>query len=96
MQYHNWDITVILTLDDASPFYNNFCSYMLGNMIFVTTSQYIIYYVLLFTVECTGVKDCSEKLNYIPAKTMDKQLWFFAHPILLTANYSPSQVQSLP
>jgi len=53
----------ILTLDDTSPFYNNFCSYMLGNTIFVTTSQY----VLLLAVECTGVKDCSEKLNYIPA-----------------------------
>ena len=25
MQYHDWDIT--LTLDDTSPFHNNFCSY---------------------------------------------------------------------
>ena len=43
MQYHNWDITIILTLDDTLPFHNNFCSYcILGYMIFVllvTTSQ---------------------------------------------------------
>ena len=37
-------------------------------------------HVLLLAVECTGLKDCSEKLNYIPVKTMDKQLRCFAHP----------------
>jgi len=45
MQYHNWDITIILTLGDTQPFYNNFCSYKLGNMIFaiaVTASQYAL------------------------------------------------------
>ena len=60
MQYHNWDVIIILTLNDTLPFYNNFCSYMLGNAIFVTESQC----VLLFAVECTCVKDCIEKSNY--------------------------------
>ena len=60
MQYHNWDTTIILTLDHTSPFYNNFCSYMLGNAIFVNFVNASQYYVLLFAVECT---DVSEKLN---------------------------------
>ena len=73
---------MILILDDALPFYNNFCSCMLGNasfVIFATTNQY----VLLFAAECIGIKDCSEKLNYIPAKAIDKQLWCFAYPVPL-------------
>ena len=47
MQYYDWDIIIILTLDDTLPLF-------LGNaviVIFVTASHY----VLLFAVECAGV-----------------------------------------
>jgi len=52
MQYHDWDITIILTLlDDTLPFQNNFCSYyVLGNVIFVifvTASQYVLLFALV-------------------------------------------------
>ena len=39
--------------------YHNWDSYILGNTMFVIEGQY----VLLFAIECTDVKDCSEKLN---------------------------------
>ena len=82
MQYHDWGITIILTLDDTLPFHNNFCSYCnLGNAIFV----------IFVAVECTGVN-----LVKILAKTKSKQLWCFAHHFPLIANYSPSWVQSMP
>jgi len=82
MQYNNWNITIFALL----PFYKNFCSYMLCNAIFVIFASTSQYYMLLFAVEYTDVKIAVKKLNYIPAKIMDKMV--FCTSVPLTANYS--------
>ena len=65
MQYHEWDINIILTLDDTLPFHNNFCSHCIqGNPIkLIVLPQVNMFF--LFAVECTGAKDCRE-ITYLP------------------------------
>ena len=83
MQYHDWDITIILNL--MTPRHST--------ITFVAT-------VLLATRFCyhksTSAFVCklSEKLNYILAKQRINSSGVFVHQV--TANYSPSWVQTPP
>ena len=81
MQYHDWDITITLTLDDTSPFHNNFCSYCI-----LSSAIFFLFLLLQVKVSMCFCLQTQWKVELYTCQTKNKHLWCFAYQVPLTSN----------